>query len=928
MNVSGFSFNGNSVSLINGVVGLKGTSSLPLVGTVTLAGTITDDVTYSLVGSLAKVMAGGFSLSSNTVTLANGVLGLAGTLKLSNVGLIPLTGTISDPLTYNLTGSPASLNLGHFTLTGNSVNLTNGLLSLTGTSLLPVVGAVTLSGTFTDATHSSLTGVSSSATTIGGFALGTANLTLVNGILGMTGMVTLPVMGDVVLTGSIADATHYSLAATLPNVAIEGFSLASAAVTLINGVVRLSGTMTIPVVGSVTVSGIVTDNTKFSLTSQLGTLALSPYSLSNAVLRLTNTGLNLAGDASFWGKTCHFAGSVNPDGTFSLNGPLKSVLTLNSKVISFNLTLTMAADASGNVLVSFAGSLSTPGTTGLLNVTGTIAADGSLRIAGVPTKITGMPALETAKIHFAVGATANDVAATVRNVYHTSVNDLAVILNSVGYDLETAVAALISLPGVTLRDAAGALIAENQGPDEFALVKILSPVVDDLNQVADAIWNNSQGQPFKSVDLAQAIWFDWAGHSNNGLAAIVGALRGPLSDNLDAIVYAVSHIRDDVTLLTTAVWNGWGDTKPAVSALVHALWSFNPNMILVVRGLDETVVDATAEAVGIYNGWGGTRPTLGDLCYALSPSHRDVASVAKALYAIDNNLTDVAVAIVNHWQGAPFSAGDLSAALARLNPDLDANVTALSTVGYDRTLVATSVWSVFQNQHLPITAVNLAQALWFHLVTSSPGGLSDLVGTLKAVLNGDLNTVVVATKAIRDEPNQLTQAIWNGWGPNKPDLNALVVALRNVNITNENTLVEVLSRVDSDVDAVANAVWHNTPNLSVNGIKQALMNHWAGSQPLPASCVLKTTQSRLIYIKTQDHSVVTLSSAATVTVASDSSNAITLRIDRFTGVGLTDVDPEVDIVLNLRTPLADADIPIDVNGLPGLAIDAEDIHHL
>ena len=148
----------NVVTSYTGPLNLQGSATLPLIGAVTLSGTITSPSNYSFSGTIPTVTAGGFILTNDTVTLANGVVGLQGTATLPLVGSVTLAGTITDANDYSFSTSvPLSVTVGALSLTDAQATVANGMMGLQGNVSLPLASSVHVSGTVTDATDFSLT---------------------------------------------------------------------------------------------------------------------------------------------------------------------------------------------------------------------------------------------------------------------------------------------------------------------------------------------------------------------------------------------------------------------------------------------------------------------------------------------------------------------------------------------------------------------------------------------------------------------------------------------------------------------------------------------------------------------------------------------------------------------------------------------------
>ncbi len=241
MALTGAVFSNATMNLGGNGVSLAGTSNLPLVGKVALSGTVQDASHYSLTAPVPSAKLGGFALTNGVATLSAAGLAFSADASLPIIGAAHLSGSIQDAAHYNLTASLPTLGVGGFALTKDTVTLSAAGLSLTGTAQLPVIGSLGLSGTIADASHYSLAAPVPSAK-LGGFALTNGAATVSAAGLAFSADASLPIIGAAHLSGSIQDAAHYSLTASLPTLGVGGFALTKDTVTLSAAGLSLSGT--------------------------------------------------------------------------------------------------------------------------------------------------------------------------------------------------------------------------------------------------------------------------------------------------------------------------------------------------------------------------------------------------------------------------------------------------------------------------------------------------------------------------------------------------------------------------------------------------------------------------------------------------------------------------------------------------------------
>ncbi len=364
LSVGGFALTKDTATLSASGLSLSGTAQLPVIGSLGLSGTITDANHYSLTASVPSVKLGGFALTNPKVALANGILNLSGTAQLPALGSLGLSGTIKDASHYSLTAPVPSAKLGGFALTNGAATLTATGLAFSADASLPVVGAVHLSGSIQDAAHYSLT-VSLPSLNVGGFALTKDTATLSATGLSLSGTAQLPALGSLGLSGTIKDATHYSLTASVPSVKLGGFALTSGVATLSAAGLAFSADASLPVVGAVHLSGAIQDAAHYSLTVGLPSLSVGGFALTKDTATLSPAGLSLSGTASLPAiGTEQLSGTIKDATHYTLTAPVPSaklggfaltngVATLSASGLAFsadaNLPVVGAVHLSGSI---------------------------------------------------------------------------------------------------------------------------------------------------------------------------------------------------------------------------------------------------------------------------------------------------------------------------------------------------------------------------------------------------------------------------------------------------------------------------------------------------------------------------------------------------------------------------------------------------
>jgi hypothetical protein len=151
---------------------------------------------------------------------------------------------------------------------------------------------------------------------------------------------TLPLVGDVSFLGSVNKDGTYSFNAKAPKVNVLGFTLTDVDVTLSNTGVQVKANSTLPLVGEVSFAGVWGKDGTYTLNAKAPKVNVLGFKLINVDVTLSSSGvqvkanstLPLVGDVSF-------AGSVNKDGSYSLNAKAPKVDVLGFILTDVDATL-------------------------------------------------------------------------------------------------------------------------------------------------------------------------------------------------------------------------------------------------------------------------------------------------------------------------------------------------------------------------------------------------------------------------------------------------------------------------------------------------------------------------------------------------------------------------------------------------------------
>ena len=403
---------GNTDSTLNGVTVNSGTKVTAAVGTLDLTGTITNngefDATSGIIDLENLILNGGTlggagtiaTAAGNTDSTLNGVTVNSGTKVTAAVGTLDLTGTITNNGEFDATSGiidleNAILNGGTLggagtiaTATGNTDSTLNGVTVNSGTKVTAAVGTLDLTGTITnngefDATSGiiDLENAILNGGTLGGAgtiatAAGNTDSTL-NGVTVNSGTKVTAAVGTLDLTGTITnngefDATTGTI--DLENAILNGGTLGGAGTiataagntdSTLNGVTVNSGTKVTAAVGTLDLTGTITNNGEFDATSgiiDLENLILNGGTLGGAGTIATVSGANTLNSVAIAGGTIvkvtdntvlDLKGTIANGGTIALNstGDLTQLIISGSVLLngSGHVTLT---DNTNNIIVS------------------------------------------------------------------------------------------------------------------------------------------------------------------------------------------------------------------------------------------------------------------------------------------------------------------------------------------------------------------------------------------------------------------------------------------------------------------------------------------------------------------------------------------------------------------------------------------------
>jgi hypothetical protein len=334
-----------SVTVGSNGISVSANADVPVLGSVSLAGSYTDASHYSLAAHLAgPIPIGAFSLSNGDVTLANAGSGVSlgfqadATLP-SPVGRVHLAGTIRGASDFNLTAQVDSVPIAGFTLRNDNVTLSNTGLAFDGTVTgVQLVGSVHFAGQIMTSGFSLSATVTNIDVIPGVVHFDTASLTLTSSSLTLrTNVPNVPVVGTLSFAGTINVSGSVTLSATAPHFRLLGFiDVDNAMVTVGFPNPRLTVSADLSLVGMVhaRVVGTITVGSHFSFDGGAD-ITVAGFTLGHADLHLGNN----PGDPT----TIHIGPFTTPD-----DFPVVGKVTLEGSCGPRNGQFSFDIDASPN----------------------------------------------------------------------------------------------------------------------------------------------------------------------------------------------------------------------------------------------------------------------------------------------------------------------------------------------------------------------------------------------------------------------------------------------------------------------------------------------------------------------------------------------------------------------------------------------------
>jgi|GEM_PF-5947056 len=365
-------FVGGSVNISNTGISISGLAELPVIGKAQLEGSISSKGKYSLTAQNVPATIHGFQLPGVSVTLSNDGLFVSGDAKLSFLGTVFVSGSVTSSAKYSLTAANQSRTIAGYSFPSLAITLSNTGLSVAGSSSLPLIGSVSLAGAITSKGQY-LLAARNVAKTIKGFSFPSLTVKLSNSGIELSGSSSLPIIGSTTLTGYVDSAGNFTLEQTVTGRKIGGFSFPSLLVRLTNNGLLVSGSATVPLIGKLQLTGSIVSSRNFELSGEFTGRRIDEYALPTLSVTLSPDGLEISGKADV-----PVLGRINVSGRVYTSGAF--VLTANNipkSFAGFHLPSLSVRISNSGIRVSGQATISVIGTA---QFSGTIEANGNFRL--------------------------------------------------------------------------------------------------------------------------------------------------------------------------------------------------------------------------------------------------------------------------------------------------------------------------------------------------------------------------------------------------------------------------------------------------------------------------------------------------------------------------------------------------------------------
>lgn len=153
-----------------------------------------------------------------------------------------------------------------------------------------------------------------------GYRIANASIRAVNGGLWVRGEVEVPNLSTISVSGKINFRTGEVALTGAADITIKGYKLAGATITLGTRGLEFSGTLSVPNLTDVVISGKVSADGQFSVASK-ASIKLLGYRIADAILELSNDGLTVKGSLEIPNvSSIHVEGSVTSSGGIDISG--------------------------------------------------------------------------------------------------------------------------------------------------------------------------------------------------------------------------------------------------------------------------------------------------------------------------------------------------------------------------------------------------------------------------------------------------------------------------------------------------------------------------------------------------------------------------------------------------------------------------------
>lgn len=280
------------------------------------------DFLFEVSGGMGlKLHSVGASLNG-LIHVADSKVQLSGDMQIELGSLGGLYGKLAgtyfpDSGEWDLTGS-GTFKLMGYTIAEAKIRAVNGGLWVEGLLQIPNFSSLKVRGTI-DFRSGAVSLSGKADLTIKGYKIASAEVTLGTAGVSFAGTLAIPNMSSVEISGSITSDGQFSVS-TRADIRLLGYKIAQALIDFSNSGLTVEGSLTIPNISQLTVRGSVSSSGSIDIT---GTAAITvgSYRFASAYFELKNSGFRISSSVSLLGfMSLTAGGSISANGSWNIKG--------------------------------------------------------------------------------------------------------------------------------------------------------------------------------------------------------------------------------------------------------------------------------------------------------------------------------------------------------------------------------------------------------------------------------------------------------------------------------------------------------------------------------------------------------------------------------------------------------------------------------